>query len=40
MTTHFTLPISLFTLFPAQFAESAKLETAIRQNLNGLGYGG
>ena len=29
----------LMTTFSEQFAESAKLETAIRSNLQGLGYG-
>ncbi len=31
---------SLPTNAPAQFAESAKLEPAIKANLKGLGYGG
>jgi hypothetical protein len=37
------IPLSLFhsSLFAcAQFAESAKLEQAIKTNLRGLGYGG
>ena len=31
---------SLTTLLHTQFAESAKLEQAIKANLRGLGYGG
>ncbi len=40
MNTHsmtFSLP-SLVAELHAQFAESARLETAIRANLKGLGY--
>lgn len=32
--------VSLSTTAPAPFAESAKLEQAIKANLRGLGYGG
>lgn len=40
MISLFTLPPSLFFPLNSQFAESAKLEAAIRSNLKGVGYGG
>jgi hypothetical protein len=39
MISLFTLPPSLFFPLNSQFAESAKLEAAIKANLEGLGYG-